>query len=40
MLRSASRGRLRQAVLAVLAEISALPRTVRVAIDVDPVGAL
>jgi primosomal protein N' (replication factor Y) len=40
MLRSTSRERLRQATLAVYAAIAALPRTVRVAIDVDPVGLL
>ncbi|MBX3212931.1 MAG: primosomal protein N' [Labilithrix sp.] len=40
MLRSSSRERLRQGALAIYAAIGALPRTVRVAIDVDPVGAL
>ena len=40
MLRSASRERLRQAALAVHAAITKLPRTVRAAIDVDPVGLL
>jgi primosomal protein N' (replication factor Y) len=40
MLRSASRERLRQGALAVHAAIAELPRAVRVAIDVDPVGLL
>jgi primosomal protein N' (replication factor Y) len=40
MLRSSSRERLRQGALAIHAAIAGLPRTVRVAIDVDPVGAL
>ena len=40
MLRSASREHLRQVALAVLGAAANLPRTVRVAIDVDPVGAL
>ena len=40
MLRSSSRERLRQGALAVYSAIAGLPRTVRVAIDVDPVGAL
>jgi primosomal protein N' (replication factor Y) (superfamily II helicase) len=40
MLRSSSRERLRQGALAIHAAISGLARTVRVAIDVDPVGAL
>jgi primosomal protein N' (replication factor Y) len=40
MLRSASRERLRQGTLAIAAAIASVPRTVRVAIDVDPVGAL
>ncbi len=40
MLRSPSREHLRQGALAVLAAAAGLPRTVRVAIDVDPVGAL
>jgi primosomal protein N' (replication factor Y) len=40
MLRSTSRERLRQATLAVHAAIGTLPRTVRAAIDVDPVGLL
>lgn len=40
MLRSASREKLRQATLAMHAAASRLPRTVRVAIDVDPVGLL
>ncbi len=40
MLRSSSRERLRQGCLAIHAAIAHLPRTVRVAIDVDPVGLL
>ena len=40
MLRSSSRERLRQATLAVHAAIGSLARTVRVVIDVDPIGAL
>jgi len=40
MLRSSSRERLRQGALAVHAAIASLPRAVRVAIDVDPVGLL
>jgi primosomal protein N' (replication factor Y) len=40
MLRSSSRERLRQGALAIHAAIADLPRSVRVAIDVDPVGAL
>jgi primosomal protein N' (replication factor Y) (superfamily II helicase) len=40
MLRSGSRERLRQAALALHAAIAKLPRTVRAAIDVDPVGLL
>ncbi|MBX3186444.1 MAG: primosomal protein N' [Labilithrix sp.] len=40
MLRSASREQLRQAALAIHAATAQLPRTVRVAIDVDPVGLL
>jgi primosomal protein N' (replication factor Y) len=40
MLRSASRELLRQGALAIHAAIVDLPRTVRVSIDVDPVGAL
>lgn len=40
MLRSSSRERLRQGCLAIHAAIARLPRTVRVAIDVDPVGLL
>lgn len=40
MLRSASRERLRLGALAMHAAIARLPRTVRVAIDVDPVGLL
>jgi primosomal protein N' (replication factor Y) len=40
MLRSATRDRLRQGALAIHAAIAKLPRTVRAAIDVDPVGLL
>jgi primosomal protein N' (replication factor Y) (superfamily II helicase) len=40
MLRSSSRERLRQGALAIHATIGTLPRSVRAAIDVDPVGAL
>ena len=40
MLRSASREQLRKGALAIHAAMADLPRTVRVAIDVDPVGAL
>ncbi len=40
MLRSSSRERLRQGSLAIHAALSLLPRTIRAAIDVDPVGAL
>jgi primosomal protein N' (replication factor Y) len=40
MLRSASRELLRQGALAIHAASASLPRTVRVTIDVDPVGAL
>ena len=40
MMRSSSRERLRQAALAVHVAAADLPRSVRVAIDVDPVGAL
>lgn len=40
MLRSSSRERLRQGALAIHAAIGGLPRTVRAAIDVDPIGAL
>lgn len=40
MLRSTSRERLREGALAIHAAVSRLPRAVRVAIDVDPVGLL
>ena len=40
MLRSTSREHLRKATLAIHAAIAQLPRSVRVAIDVDPVGLL
>ncbi|MCL2723204.1 MAG: primosomal protein N' [Polyangiaceae bacterium] len=40
MLKSVSRSRLRQGMLAVQGVMSRLPRTVRAAIDVDPVGLL
>jgi hypothetical protein len=40
MLRSSSRDRLRRGCLAIHTAVAQLPRTVRVAIDVDPVGLL